>query len=127
MNDEKKKARQDAVPFTKLCEPSLLFLFVFLAALGGFRRWEHVVNRFITDERLRRVFTFQALYAGLAPRRALLSMPRPNTSLPPGQLPKRRFGSALASRNKAAIFAPRPLLRLRKVAKASAMVRSVSV
>src|ERR1700756_259920 len=37
MNDEKKKARQDAVPFTKLCEPSLLFLFVFLAALGGFR------------------------------------------------------------------------------------------
>jgi phytoene desaturase len=42
-----------------------------LAALGGFRRWERAVNRFITDERLRRVFTFQSLYAGVAPRRAL--------------------------------------------------------
>jgi len=42
-----------------------------VAALGGFRRWEHVVNRFITDERLRRVFTFQSLYAGVPPHRAL--------------------------------------------------------
>jgi phytoene desaturase len=42
-----------------------------LAALGGFRRWEQVVNRFITDERLRRVFTFQSLYAGVPPHRAL--------------------------------------------------------
>ncbi|EUA85027.1 hypothetical protein I553_2818, partial [Mycobacterium xenopi 4042] len=30
----------------------------------GFRRWDTMVGRFITDERLRRVFTFQALYAG---------------------------------------------------------------
>jgi phytoene desaturase len=42
-----------------------------LAALGGFGRWERAVGRFVGDERLRRVFTFQALYAGLAPRRAL--------------------------------------------------------
>jgi len=42
-----------------------------LAALGGFRRWARVVERFITDERLRRVFTFQSLYAGVPPHRAL--------------------------------------------------------
>jgi phytoene desaturase len=42
-----------------------------LAALGGFRRWEQVVEQFITDERLRRVFTFQSLYAGVPPQRAL--------------------------------------------------------
>ena len=42
-----------------------------LAALGGFRRWDRVVNRFITDDRLRRIFTFQALYAGVPPQRAL--------------------------------------------------------
>ena len=42
-----------------------------LAAIGGFRRWEPMVRRFITDERLLRVFTFQALYAGVPPNRAL--------------------------------------------------------
>jgi phytoene desaturase len=42
-----------------------------LAALGGFGRWDRAVGRFLDDERLRRVFTFQALYAGLSPRRAL--------------------------------------------------------
>lgn len=42
-----------------------------LAAIGGFRRWDNMVRRFITDERLRRVFTFQALYAGVPPHRAL--------------------------------------------------------
>ncbi|TFV56291.1 phytoene desaturase [Mycobacterium sp. PS03-16] len=42
-----------------------------LAALGGFRRWDKVVRRFITDERLRRIFTFQALYAGVPPHKAL--------------------------------------------------------
>lgn len=42
-----------------------------LAALGGFRRWEPMVRRFITDERLLRVFTFQALYVGVPPKRAL--------------------------------------------------------
>ena len=42
-----------------------------LAAMGGFRRWDRVVSRFITDDRLRRVFTFQSLYAGVPPQRAL--------------------------------------------------------
>ena len=42
-----------------------------LTAIGGFRRWDQMVRRFITDERLRRVFTFQALYAGVPPHRAL--------------------------------------------------------
>lgn len=42
-----------------------------LAALGGFGRLDARVGRFLRDERLRRVFTFQALYAGVAPHRAL--------------------------------------------------------
>ncbi|MGE4028469.1 phytoene desaturase family protein, partial [Mycolicibacterium sp.] len=42
-----------------------------LVALGGFRRWEPMVRRFLSDERLLRVFTFQALYAGVPPRSAL--------------------------------------------------------
>jgi phytoene desaturase len=42
-----------------------------LAAIGGFRRWEPMVRRFISDERLLRVFTFQALYVGVPPKRAL--------------------------------------------------------
>ncbi|MGX1811961.1 phytoene desaturase family protein [Nocardia sp. NPDC055321] len=42
-----------------------------LTALGGFRRWDRKVGEFITDPTLRRVFTFQSLYAGVAPDRAL--------------------------------------------------------
>jgi phytoene desaturase len=42
-----------------------------LTALGGFRRWDTMVKRHISDERLRRVFTFQSLYAGVAPQHAL--------------------------------------------------------
>jgi phytoene desaturase len=42
-----------------------------LAAIGGFRKWERMVRRHITDPRLLRVFTFQSLYAGVAPRDAL--------------------------------------------------------
>jgi phytoene desaturase len=42
-----------------------------LASIGGFRRWDRMVRRFISDERLQRVFTFQALYAGVPPERAL--------------------------------------------------------
>ncbi|MFI6874715.1 phytoene desaturase family protein [Streptomyces sp. NPDC050400] len=42
-----------------------------LAALGGFGRMDAQIGRFIKDERLRRVFSFQALYAGVAPARAL--------------------------------------------------------
>jgi phytoene desaturase len=42
-----------------------------LIALGGFRRWETMVRRHLSDPRLRRVFTFQSLYAGVAPQHAL--------------------------------------------------------
>jgi phytoene desaturase len=42
-----------------------------LAVIGGFRGWEKMVSRFITDERVQRIFTFQALYAGVPPQRAL--------------------------------------------------------
>src|SRR6201992_1144476 len=42
-----------------------------LAGIGGFRKWDRMVKRHITDPRLQRVFTFQSLYAGVAPRDAL--------------------------------------------------------
>jgi phytoene desaturase len=42
-----------------------------LARLGGFRRLERKVNSCFADERLRRVFSFQSMYAGLAPYQAL--------------------------------------------------------
>ncbi len=42
-----------------------------LAAIGGFRGWERMVGKFITDERVQRIFTFQALYAGVPPQQAL--------------------------------------------------------
>jgi len=42
-----------------------------LVAVGGFRSWDRMVKRYITDSRLRRVFTFQSLYAGVAPQDAL--------------------------------------------------------
>ncbi|MGW2822966.1 phytoene desaturase [Streptomyces sp. NPDC001443] len=42
-----------------------------LAALGGFGRLDTRIGRYLRDERLRRVFSFQALYAGVPPARAL--------------------------------------------------------
>jgi phytoene desaturase len=42
-----------------------------LARLGGFRRLAPVVAEAFHDERLRRLFSFQSMYAGLAPDRAL--------------------------------------------------------
>jgi phytoene desaturase len=42
-----------------------------LVALGGFDTLDRRVGHFLRDERLRRVFSFQSLYAGVAPRRAL--------------------------------------------------------
>ncbi|MFD5619256.1 phytoene desaturase [Streptomyces yangpuensis] len=42
-----------------------------LAALGGFGRLDRRIAGFLKDERLQRVFTFQALYAGVPPARAL--------------------------------------------------------
>jgi phytoene desaturase len=42
-----------------------------LVALGGFRRLDAKVGSFFSDERLRRIFTFQAMYAGRSPYDAL--------------------------------------------------------
>ncbi len=42
-----------------------------LAAMGGFRRLGPKVAQFVEDDRLRRLFSFQAMYAGLAPAQAL--------------------------------------------------------
>jgi phytoene desaturase len=44
---------------------------VALLRLGGLRRLDRVVGRAFTDDRLRRLFSFQALYAGIAPHQAL--------------------------------------------------------
>jgi phytoene desaturase len=42
-----------------------------LVTLGGFRRLSNKVGDIFTDDRLRRLFSFQAMYAGLAPAQAL--------------------------------------------------------
>ncbi|MEV0616279.1 phytoene desaturase family protein [Nonomuraea sp. NPDC050404] len=42
-----------------------------LAALGGFRRLDRLAARHLRDPRLIKAHTFQALYVGLSPRRAL--------------------------------------------------------
>ncbi len=42
-----------------------------LVRLGGFRRLGPVIREWFTDPRLHRLFSFQALYAGLSPERAL--------------------------------------------------------
>jgi phytoene desaturase len=42
-----------------------------LVAMGGFRRLAPKVNTFFDDERLRRIFTFQSMYAGRSPYDAL--------------------------------------------------------
>jgi phytoene desaturase len=42
-----------------------------LLTMGGLRRLSPVVGDFMADERLRRIFSFQAMYAGLAPHDAL--------------------------------------------------------
>jgi phytoene desaturase len=42
-----------------------------LAALGGFRRLAPKVAQFFADDRTRRVFSFQSMYAGLSPYDAL--------------------------------------------------------
>src|SRR3954471_23051293 len=44
---------------------------VALARRGGFRRLSRHVGRAFTDDRLRRLFSFQALYAGVSPFRAI--------------------------------------------------------
>jgi phytoene desaturase len=42
-----------------------------LAALGGFGRLGPRIGRYLLDERVRRLFSFQSLYAGLDPARAI--------------------------------------------------------
>jgi phytoene desaturase len=42
-----------------------------LAALGGLGRLHNAVARFLRDPRTQRIFSFQAMYAGLSPYRAL--------------------------------------------------------
>jgi phytoene desaturase len=42
-----------------------------LARIGAFRRLAPKINNFFADERLRRIFSFQSMYAGLAPYQAL--------------------------------------------------------
>ncbi|MGY1813167.1 phytoene desaturase family protein [Blastococcus sp. SYSU D00820] len=42
-----------------------------LVRRGGFGRLSRHVERFFTDDRLRRLFSFQALYAGVSPYRAI--------------------------------------------------------
>src|SRR5699024_7349848 len=42
-----------------------------LVAMGAFGRLDRAIGRFLADPRLRRIFSFQALYAGLSPQRAL--------------------------------------------------------
>lgn len=42
-----------------------------LLSMGGFQRLGNVVQQRFSDERLRRLFSFQAMYAGLAPSDAL--------------------------------------------------------
>jgi phytoene desaturase len=59
-------ARNLDSPFALLGRPLLR-----LIGLGAFGRLGPKVASFVRDERLRRLFTFQAMYAGLAPARAL--------------------------------------------------------
>ncbi|MDP1852138.1 MAG: phytoene desaturase family protein [Candidatus Planktophila sp.] len=42
-----------------------------LIALGGFRRLAPKVNQFMKDSRLQKVYSFQAMYAGVSPQQAL--------------------------------------------------------
>ncbi|HEY0002316.1 MAG TPA: phytoene desaturase family protein [Actinoplanes sp.] len=42
-----------------------------LLGMGGFRRLQPKIDKYFTDPRTRRIFSFQAMYAGLAPHDAL--------------------------------------------------------
>ena len=42
-----------------------------LLGMGGFRRLQPKINQFFRDPRTQRIFSFQAMYAGLAPQDAL--------------------------------------------------------
>ncbi|MDN5757471.1 MAG: phytoene desaturase family protein [Tomitella sp.] len=71
-------------PLDLVGSPGALADLARVTALGGFGRLGPRVARYIRDPRLRRVFTFHALYAGLAPSRALAvygAIPHMDTSL----------------------------------------------
>jgi len=51
---------------TDLIRPEALALF----RMGGLARLDKAIGRFVSDDRLRRLFTFQSMYAGLAPSQA---------------------------------------------------------
>ena len=55
-------------PLDMLARPAALWR---LLRLGGLRKLHHVVADHFSDERLRRIFSFQAMYAGLSPFEAL--------------------------------------------------------
>ena len=55
-------------PLDMLRRPGAL---VKLLQLGGLRKLHHVVGEYFADERLHRIFSFQAMYAGLSPFEAL--------------------------------------------------------
>ncbi|WP_326822304.1 phytoene desaturase family protein [Streptosporangium sp. NBC_01756] len=59
---------RDMTRLRSLVQPRVLAR---LAALGGFRRMNRLVEGHLTDPRLVKAHTFQALYVGLSPRQAL--------------------------------------------------------
>ncbi len=59
---------RDMTRLRSLLQPAVLAR---LAALGGFRRLDGLVRAHLTDPRLVKAHTFQALYVGLSPQRAL--------------------------------------------------------
>jgi phytoene desaturase len=58
-------------PLDLVASPGAVRELATLAALGGFGRLGPQIGRFLRDERLQRIFSFQALYAGVPPQRAL--------------------------------------------------------
>ncbi|MBB2914592.1 phytoene desaturase [Streptosporangium becharense] len=59
---------RDMTRLRSLVQPRVLAR---LAAMGGFRSLDRLVGSHLTDHRLVKAHTFQALYVGLAPRQAL--------------------------------------------------------
>ncbi|ACZ86746.1 zeta-carotene-forming phytoene desaturase [Streptosporangium roseum] len=59
---------RDMTRLRSLAQPGVLAR---LAALGGFRRLDRLVKGHLTDARLIKAHTFQSLYVGLSPQRAL--------------------------------------------------------
>ncbi|MDP9870124.1 MULTISPECIES: phytoene desaturase family protein [Streptosporangium] len=59
---------RDMTRLRSLVQPGVLAR---LAALGGFRRLDRLVRSHLTDARLIKAHTFQSLYVGLSPQRAL--------------------------------------------------------